>query len=593
MAWYNKYRPFTFAETIGQELVKKVLQNTVKTNYSDNPKIKHAYLFSGPRGTGKTSLARIFARSINCIDQSTVQNFGEACGQCDVCKNGQIDIIELDAASNTGIDNIRDLIEAANTPPFISKYKVYIIDEIHMLSKSAMNALLKTLEEPPFYLVFLLATTDPEKILTTILSRVTHLKLINHTVHDISEQLLKISKKEALDINLEGVKLISKVANGGLRDAVNLLETISHYNLGQYTEVEVAQILGVLPNQRLEQLSKILTDGDFKDLKPVIDDFESLGTDPEILLSQLLDFLLTQSLENYIDGNGLDLSKNDLIQALSQILSNKLSISSIQSVLVLLKIQLTKINSSENIGPKPATVKIDSNPPKLEIKSIEPATTESKLMPENITNQPNQSISSNTIQNFYSLIKDRLVQDTTAPMALKSYLNNIEIVEEEDTIYLYLANKSIILLLKSTKVTQWLKDLAQISNRGSKRILIITEENQEFEKIKDRIKSNTKTEPQDQTMNEVKEIKPPSATQNQNIENQIPQVEVKIDLEKNDEGFQVSDFYYLYAALPDGRIPKGMRLLAEKTQAQKNSPDELKSDSPNAWDDELDDLDLV
>jgi DNA polymerase-3 subunit gamma/tau len=146
MAWYNKYRPSNFAQTSGQSLVKRVLQNSVKTIFSPNPKVKHAYLLSGPRGTGKTSLARIFAKSVNCLDRDFIEKNGEACGVCDVCKNGQIDIIELDAASNTGIDNIRDLIEAANTPPFISRYKIYIIDEVHMLSKSAMNALLKTLE---------------------------------------------------------------------------------------------------------------------------------------------------------------------------------------------------------------------------------------------------------------------------------------------------------------------------------------------------------------------------------------------------------------------------------------------------------------
>ncbi len=231
MAWYNKYRPQSFEEVLGQDLVKTVLLNALQKD-----KIKQAYLLSGPKGVGKTTLARIFARSLNNINENP---------------ENQIDIIELDAASNTGIDNIRQLIESSKNPPISGPYKVYIIDEVHMLSKPAMNALLKILEEPPNYLVFLLATTNPEKLLPTVLSRLTKLSLTAHTAADITSKLVEISQKEALQIDQKAISLIAQRAQGSHRDSINLLETVASYGLDKYTEREVAEILGILPQDFL------------------------------------------------------------------------------------------------------------------------------------------------------------------------------------------------------------------------------------------------------------------------------------------------------------------------------------------------------
>ncbi|MCH7883535.1 DNA polymerase III subunit gamma/tau [Patescibacteria group bacterium] len=212
---YRKYRPKSFSEVVGQDYIVRILSNALKQN-----RVAHAYLFSGPRGTGKTSVARILARAANCAKNSS-------CNQCDICKEFlsgyTLDLVEIDAASNRGIDEIRALRDAAHFLPARARYKVYIIDEVHMLTKEAFNALLKILEEPPGHIIFILATTEPEKVPETISSRTQHLRfrLIDHDT--LVKTLTSTAAKEGLELESEGAQILALFSEGSLRDAFNLL----------------------------------------------------------------------------------------------------------------------------------------------------------------------------------------------------------------------------------------------------------------------------------------------------------------------------------------------------------------------------------
>ncbi|MBD2345394.1 DNA polymerase III subunit gamma/tau [Anabaena subtropica] len=221
---HHKYRPKSFAELVGQEAIATTLTNAIRT-----AKIAPAYLFTGPRGTGKTSSARILAKSLNCLksDKPTA----EPCGVCDVCqgitKGYSLDVIEIDAASNTGVDNIRELIEKAQFAPVQCRYKVYVVDECHMLSSAAFNALLKTLEEPPKHVVFVLATTDPQRVLPTIISRCQRFDFRRIQLEAMVKHLSAIASKENINISLEAVTLVAQLSQGGLRDAESLLDQLA------------------------------------------------------------------------------------------------------------------------------------------------------------------------------------------------------------------------------------------------------------------------------------------------------------------------------------------------------------------------------
>ena len=220
-ALYRKYRPKSFDEIYGQDVIKKTIINEIKNN-----KISHAYLFCGPRGTGKTSVAKLVAKLINCENSKN----GVACNECESCKqinnNSNLDIIEIDAASNNGVDEIRELKDKVKFLPTISKYKVYIIDEVHMLSTGAFNALLKTLEEPPKHVVFILATTEVNKIPITIISRCQRFDFKKISSENIYNRLKYIVNEENINITDDAIKEISILSDGGLRDAIGLLDKL-------------------------------------------------------------------------------------------------------------------------------------------------------------------------------------------------------------------------------------------------------------------------------------------------------------------------------------------------------------------------------
>lgn len=238
---YRKYRPQTFAQVVGQEHVVKTLKGALMTG-----RIGHAYLFTGPRGTGKTTLARIFAKALNC---KKIKN-GEPCNECDSCigvnHGNLLDLIEIDAASQTSVDNIRELTDSAIVAAPSGGYKVFIIDEVHMLSKSAFNALLKTLEEPPSHVVFVLATTEPHKILPTVLSRVQRFDFRRLTPSQIFGKLKEVAKAEKINVEDEGLKAIAIASDGALRDAEVSLSKFRSYS-GKISTDEVVSTLGLVP----------------------------------------------------------------------------------------------------------------------------------------------------------------------------------------------------------------------------------------------------------------------------------------------------------------------------------------------------------
>ena len=283
---HHKYRPQTFAQLVGQEAIATTLSNALQQR-----RIPPAYLFSGPRGTGKTSSARILAKSLNCISAEGPTD--QPCGMCEVCRaiahGSALDVIEIDAASNTGVDNIRELIERAQFAPVQCRYKVYVIDECHMLSAAAFNALLKTLEEPPPRVVFVLATTDPQRVLPTIISRCQRFDFRRIPLEAMVDHLRHIADQEAIDISEDAVRLVAQVSQGGLRDAESLLDQLSLL-AGQVTIERVWDLVGAVPERDLLALVQAIA---HDDAVAVLDRARHLmdrGREPLIVLQNLASF---------------------------------------------------------------------------------------------------------------------------------------------------------------------------------------------------------------------------------------------------------------------------------------------------------------
>ena len=284
----RRYRSATFDEVVGQDHVAQTLKKAIRAG-----RVAHAYLFCGTRGTGKTSMARILAKALNCreTDGPTV----EPCGKCDSCqaiaRGEDMDVIEIDAASNTGVDNVRELIENSQYRPARSRFKVYIIDEVHMLSKSAFNALLKTLEEPPEHVKFILATTEPEKVLPTILSRCQRYDFRNITSREIASHLKTICQKEKIKADEEALLLVAKAGAGSMRDALSLLDRLlsaGEKNLsGQFVE----QLLGLPKAQLLFDLAADIGAGDVKSTLARADAMLQSGLSADVLIGALVDHL--------------------------------------------------------------------------------------------------------------------------------------------------------------------------------------------------------------------------------------------------------------------------------------------------------------
>ena len=380
-ALYRTYRPQTFEEVAGQEHIVKTLKNALATG-----KIAHAYLFAGPRGTGKTTMAKLFAKALNC-------EHGLGC-QCNECKNcvaitegSHPDVLELDAASNNGVDEIRELIDKVKYGTILGKYKVYIIDEVHMLSTGAFNALLKTLEEPPEHVIFILATTEPHKILPTILSRCQRYDFNKVSEKDIKERLRAVLQNEGVEYNEEAVELVVQLADGGMRDALSILEKVLAFSGNTLNVNDILSIFALESKEEKIKLIHSIINHDMSDVLSRLNNYVSKGTDIKRLTEDLLlilkDIVIFNSSANkdYLEAlneeEATELSRNipsDLAIQMIDILMNTVKdYKNVTSINPIFEITLIKLTSLDTVvKPVMTTPKVIKVEPVVEQKKPEP-----------------------------------------------------------------------------------------------------------------------------------------------------------------------------------------------------------------------------
>ena len=305
-ALYRKYRPTNFDEVVGQTHIIQTLKNAIIQN-----RIAHAYLFCGPRGTGKTSIAKIFAKTLNCTNSQDAP-----CGVCENCKmaaNGSHpDIIEIDAASNNGVDEVRNLIDKVKYAPMQGKYKIYIIDEVHMMTSGAFNALLKTIEEPPAHVIFIFATTEPNKVLPTIISRCQRFDFNKVSMHDIKYRLSVVCKNEGIEIDENGLTLIAQLADGGMRDALSILDQCVAYCSSHIDVNDIRKIYGVVTSEDIGKLFYSVYKKDVDSFVKDIQKYSDMGIDIKRLTADFIHMLKDSLILDYSENSTLvsDMNKD-------------------------------------------------------------------------------------------------------------------------------------------------------------------------------------------------------------------------------------------------------------------------------------------
>lgn len=364
-ALYRKYRPSNFDEVVGQTHIIQTLKNAIVQN-----RIAHAYLFCGPRGTGKTSIAKIFAKTLNCTNSQDAP-----CGVCENCKmaaNGSHpDIIEIDAASNNGVDEVRNLIDKVKYAPMQGKYKIYIIDEVHMMTSGAFNALLKTIEEPPAHVIFIFATTEPNKVLPTIISRCQRFDFNKVSVNDIKYRLSVVCKNEGIEIDQDGLTLIAQLADGGMRDALSILDQCVAYCTSHIDVNDIRKIYGVITSEDIGQLFSSVYKKDVDSFIKDIQKYSDMGMDIKRLTADFIHMLKDSLILDYSENSTLvsDMNKDMIrkyfrsapihfrIQCMEELMDTYNKYTYASNALDYLEASLLKIS---NYSYEPKSTKIES-----------------------------------------------------------------------------------------------------------------------------------------------------------------------------------------------------------------------------------------
>lgn len=439
-ALYRKYRPINFSSIVGQDVIVDILKNSIINN-----KVSHAYLFTGPRGTGKTSTAKILAHAVNCLNFTN-----DICGECSICKSLDLndnDIVEIDAASNNGVDEIRSLRDNVNLMPAFCKYKIYIIDEVHMLSTGAFNALLKTLEEPPSHVIFILATTEPNKIPLTILSRCQRFDFNKINMNDLVSRLKYIVNEEGRVVSDNILEQIAKISDGGLRDAINLLDQVLSLPDENINIDEVEKLSGKISTQSVYELFSYIINNDLVSILNFSTYMFDNGKNYKDLADSMLSFLRDISINTEVP-NYFDKSYSELLSKISISFNNLIKMSSI--INELLK-ELKNSNNQKMLFEIYVfqMCNILKNVDKVEV--INTSINNNKNV--NIINDKNENINIETKQNLIdSDLKDIRINNVFAG-ANKEILNNVN--SKYYLINDYISNKKynmVSILLSSGRI---------------------------------------------------------------------------------------------------------------------------------------------
>ncbi|MCI8670553.1 MAG: DNA polymerase III subunit gamma/tau [Bacilli bacterium] len=455
---YRKYRPDDFSSIIGQDYMTSILRNSIK-----NSKISHAYIFSGPRGTGKTSTAKVFAKAINCLNPTD----NGPCNNCDSCNHFKenADIIEIDAASNNGVEEIREIINNIKLAPAYSKYKVYIIDEVHMLSTSAFNALLLTLEEPPKHIVFILATTNIEAVPITILSRCQRFDFHKITIDNIIRRLSYVVQEENIKITQEALEEIAYISDGGLRDALSILDQLSSQS-SEITIEEVISHFGSISKKQINNLFKTILENDIDTFDNLIKNFKELAIDYKLFIKKMLEKIEELAISIKKDNINEGLSYKELKEMAFELadISNYINI----NIDPYLLIEITLLKYMKNATSQNSISNVES---KAEVENISPVIEKPVPKPlEAVEEKDISSLIKIRINNCLALAsKDRL-QDLKAKWP--QFIRNLD-------------NKSLMNLLIDTNIAAASDSIAILTNNLDGSVNLI---NKELENIKNTFK---------------------------------------------------------------------------------------------------------